>query len=155
MARTPKSKVKRGRAKKLSRFPMSRKLEVALGWLGGILVLAAVLFIAGYLAQKYWHRSAEISSAQKAVAAERAALLEKLRSSGVVVSEVRERETLFVDAARWRALSFRDREHASAAGADRFASHRCFILNAADASAVGFYSRSGGYRAREDASKSH
>lgn len=153
MARTSKSKAKRGRSGKLSRFPMSRRVEVALAWLGGLLVVAAVLFLAGYLAQKVWRQNAEIEAAEKAVAARQATFLEKLRADGIVLSVLPERETLFVDAARWRALTQTERNTACAAAAERFDSKRCFVDDAADASRVGLYWRSEGYRAREDAKK--
>jgi hypothetical protein len=134
---------------------MSRKLEVGLAWLGGLLALLAVLFLVGYLAQKVWRQNAEVETAEKAVAARQAAFLEKLRADGVVLSELPERETLFVDAARWRALTQTERNTACAAAAERFDSKRCFVDNAADASRVGLYWKSEGYRAREDATKPH
>ena len=149
MGKKPKSKSRKGRAGKLSRFPMSRKLEVFLAWLGGILVLAIVLFLAANFTQKYWRRSPAAEASDRAAAAQRASHLDKLKAEGIVVSEVSERETLFVDAARWRALSPAEHEWACAAAAERFGSTRCFVDDAAQGFRVGFYRKSAGYTARE------
>ena len=154
MARKIRIKARKARKAKFTRFPISRQTEILLASTGIVLLLVASILLMAYYAPRIWGGKSPATAVEKASMATRAKLWERLTREGVVLGEVKERESVLVDAGLWKALPFYEQQSAAAAGADRFQADRCFILDASDASAVGYFSRRNGYQATKVGRKS-
>lgn len=155
MATKIRIKAKKIRKEKFTRFPISRQTEILLASVGVVLLLVTSILLMAYYAPKIWGKGSSVSKVEKAALASRAVHLANLKTRGIVLGEIKERESLLVDIARWKALSFKEQQDGAAAGADLFPEDRCFVVDAASGEGVGYYTRRGGYQARVANGKEH
>jgi hypothetical protein len=146
-------KARKARKEKFTRFAISRKTEILLASTGVVLLLVTSILLMAYYAPKIWGGKSQMTPIEKASVATRAKLWDRLKREGVVVGEVKERESMLVDASLWKALPFHEQQSAAAAAADRFDTDRCFVLDAGGATSVGFFSRRNGYKASKAGGK--
>jgi hypothetical protein len=153
MVKKIRIKARKARNEKFTRFAISRQTEILLASTGVVLLLVTFILLMAYYAPKIWGGKSEATPIEKASFATRAKLWDRLKLEGVVVGEVKARESLLVDASRWKALPFYEQQSAAAAAADRFEADRCFILDGAGTTAVGYFSRRNGYQASKAGGK--
>jgi hypothetical protein len=154
LARKIRVKARKARKEKYTRFPISRQAEILLASTGVVLLLVTSILLMAYYAPKIWGGKSAVTATEKPSVAAHAKLWDRLKQEGVVLNEVKERESVLVDATRWKALPFYEQQAASAAAADRFQSDRCFVLDASDTSTLGYFSRRNGYQASKGTEKS-
>jgi hypothetical protein len=145
--KTKAGRAKRKPGKKLSRFNLTRKGEIALVVVG-VLVVAAAVFFLGALAYRGWTSRGPAARAEEERA--RAALEAQwsaLQTDGTVLGTGRERETVLVDPDRWQKLLPTEKGPAAEVVRARFGWHYVFVVDARTGKKLGWYSRDTGYKA--------
>ena len=138
---------KKRQGKKLSRFSLTRKGEIALVVVG-VLVIAAVVFLVGALAYRGWaSRRPEARAAEERARAALEAQWEALLAGGLVLGTGQERETVLVDPERWSALLPTERAPTCEIVRESFGWLYVFVADAKTGQKLGWYSRDEGYRA--------
>ena len=141
---------RKGQGRKLSRFNLTRKGEIALAVVGVLVVVGAVVLVAA-LAYRGWASTrpearAQAQKASAALDAQWSALL----AGGTVIATGRERETVLVDAARWSALLPTERAPTAEVIRAHFGWKIVFVVDAGTGRKLGWYSQDTGYRAVQE-----
>ena len=152
MARESTRRPGRKRERKLTRFSMSRKSEVALAAVG-VLVIALVLGFLWLILSPLWLKPGPAEVAARQVALERdAQVWREARESGLLLKVQQDRQELFVDAAKWNALLPTEHAPRVAAIAAHLGWDWAFIFDASTGRQLGWYVKDKGYHSTPNSS---
>jgi|GEM_PF-3151876 hypothetical protein len=133
------------RERKLTRFSMSRKSEVALAAVG-VLVIALVLGFLWLLLSPLWSKPgpAELAARQITLARD-ATVWREAKESGLLLRVQQDRQELFVNAAKWNAMLPTEHAPRVAAIAGHLGWDWAFIFDASTGRQLGWYVKDKGY----------
>jgi hypothetical protein len=147
-AKTKKgAKSGRKRSAKMSRFNLSRRGEIVLASMGG-LILALVLIGSAWLwlAPRLKSGPSEAQQREAKLAAEAEKTWAELQTRDILRGIRDNREDVLVDGEKWAALTAGEREAYAGAAARHLGGRRCFVFDAASGQRLGWFQEGTGYR---------
>ncbi|MGC8763844.1 MAG: hypothetical protein ACP5VN_09480 [Acidobacteriota bacterium] len=145
MARKAKGKRRSRRPRKLSRFDLSRRGEIALAAVGLLLLAAAAALLWLLLSPRLLGESAQRRAEREREEARQEALWQEANRSGLVLRTDAAREEIVVSSEAWEALLPPARQSMAAAARARFGWGRCFVRDGKTGKILGWTDRGGDF----------